>query len=41
MIETGTNLEVTGIRVAKYVPDFTTAYKGADITLPIPVTGWC
>jgi hypothetical protein len=30
MIENGTNLEVTGIRVAKYVPDFTTAYKGAN-----------
>jgi hypothetical protein len=30
MIETGTNLEVTGIRVAKYVPDFTTAYGGAN-----------
>jgi hypothetical protein len=25
MIETGSNLEVTGIRVAKYVPDFSTA----------------
>ncbi|HVU94896.1 MAG TPA: RagB/SusD family nutrient uptake outer membrane protein [Puia sp.] len=25
MIETGSNLEVTGIRVAKYVPDFTNA----------------
>jgi hypothetical protein len=30
MIETGTNLEVTGIRVAKYVPDFSTAYAGAN-----------
>jgi hypothetical protein len=30
MIETGSNLEVTGIRVAKYVPDFTTAYGGAN-----------
>jgi len=30
MIETGTNLEVTGIRVAKYVPDFTSAYGGAN-----------
>ncbi len=30
MIETGSNLEVTGIRVAKYVPDFTTAFGGAN-----------
>ena len=30
MIETGTNLEVTGIRVAKYVPDFSTAFGGAN-----------
>jgi starch-binding outer membrane protein, SusD/RagB family len=30
MIEQGTNLEVTGIRVAKFVPDFTTAYGGAN-----------
>jgi hypothetical protein len=30
MIETGTNLEVTGIRVAKYVPDFSTTYGGAN-----------
>jgi starch-binding outer membrane protein, SusD/RagB family len=30
MIETGSNLEVTGIRVAKYVPDFSTTYGGAN-----------
>jgi hypothetical protein len=30
MIETGNNLELTGIRVAKYVPDFTTAFGGAN-----------
>jgi hypothetical protein len=30
MIETGNNLELTGIRVAKYVPDFTSQYGGAN-----------
>jgi starch-binding outer membrane protein, SusD/RagB family len=30
MIETGSNLELTGIRVAKFVPDFTTQYGGAN-----------
>jgi hypothetical protein len=29
MIEQGTNLEVTGIRVAKYVPDFSSANAGS------------
>ena len=30
MIETGSNLELTGIRVAKFVPDFSTAFGGAN-----------